>query len=512
MAKLSIIQILSFALLGIYSAPLYAHYCPDLDQVKAGTFECPKVPVDFRILRDRMVAVATHSDDVPDAELFRSLGDGVQSCYANDPEFRKMLNAKPEIGSCFKNLMSAAAFYHRSENVTDVRSDDANPDLQWPEELKNENFLDLLTHAASSAESNRLDGLSVDFERALKTNLSRNLEANPTKGTSLAQATQYIEREINSKKSDAEKWIVFPYRSSDLLTFDTVMVIDIPGEPEKIVQIERTKRGFKTAVISIHKTQSGKKTMIATDHSDVNAQFLNFENDGRQLLNTQRCQACHSMGLKAFVPVHLDPKYQKNYKRFMDHIEELAPLSFSGENHNPFPSLADKDSHREERRSPAFFSKCAPGLPPEAVQRVKTAMNCASCHYDKKEGGLGTLMNPGLFGAAYRSYMNLSVPNAQNMLDHGVSPIFGETGFSMILSGEMPPGGDHLKDTSERVALLRCLTTEYFSSSEGVPGILSNWLSEGSCGVTEQEEAIEMVGKLPAVTSDPARAGALGPR
>ena len=463
---------------------VYAGYSPSLDAVSEGYFDCPRDVGEFRVLRDTLV-IAIKPEQLVNEDNFHGFASRWERCLETDQTFARVYREKTEVRECFKNILRAG------DSGEEWSSNGPPPapkvrGLEWPPELLNKEFLRIATGAMSKSEKKQLDAL-LGVSSATK-----QAKTSPTDGTNLERAARYLEKEVNAKKPEGEKWNLIPYKTNDL-DRDATLIVDIPGDPEKIVQIEQSINGqpsLETAVIVIRTAPDGQKEIIATDHTSLGSTPESYTGNGLRQVNTRQCQSCHHSGLKGFLPVDLDPKYQSNYDSFISHVRSLAPLSWANRRDQPFPVLAENDGLQESRRTDAFFRRCAPGLSAEAVNRVKKSMNCAECHASQASGGSGGYGFPSNNTHGPKNvileYLKMSNSAAKTYLKENRSPFFGDNLLMYIMTGKMPKKGNQLTSTDERTALFRCLITEYYTFSAEVPGIFQTWLAKGDCGVSSR--------------------------
>ncbi len=475
-------------------------YCPTEESINNGTFACPATAEEFKILRDALVS---STSDFEGGAIFNQLSKGWDACLA-DPKFASSWKNLPLVQACFKNVLVAAKISPAS--VQPSRAID--PKLtELPSQLQDPAFTTLLTHHTRVEDKNGQSiqdlqfelGLAIDGGNLGDKNFGRptqSFPASPIKDTSADLVFDYIEKNINSKLTGERKWNVIPYASRELAFYPSIL-IDIPGDPEKLIHFEaRTEGAAYVAVMAIRKLPDGTKDLVTTDHYTVSTQGITSKDDTAPIKDTSFCRSCHSMGIKNFSPVNLEPKFQKNYETFVSHLDEITPLKFADDPRYDLPTLAQNDGLTENRRSPRFFKKCAPDLGNDAVARVKKAMNCANCHGPTDKGA---------FGFSYNSagYRKATAESGAAYLAAGANPHFGESIYTKVLTGSMPEVDNELHSTGERAALLRCLTEEFYGSTDGVPGIFQNWLAQGDCGAKPEIEAISAAKVMTDTVSTP---------
>jgi len=117
------------------------------------------------------------------------------------------------------------------------------------------------------------------------------------------------------------------------------------------------------------------------------------------------------------------------------------------------------------QRTDSFIQACAPTLPASSISRVKSAMNCESCHGERADG----MYELGRFNylMAVRSQRDVGTT-----FEARESPI-----ATFVRQGWMPPGANLSSD--EKSALAQCVLKEYYDP-QTQQGTFVDWLLQRS--------------------------------
>jgi hypothetical protein len=166
------------------------------------------------------------------------------------------------------------------------------------------------------------------------------------------------------------------------------------------------------------------------------------------------CGSCHKSGLLVLDPTQVDAQYQST----ADRLQKLV-IGY-GATSSPF----EQSPHRGPGlgtpgpRTPDFFENCAAeaihdtavAQKAEVLSKLKSAMDCVSCHDGSYRGRLSSLLNPVVVTKYY-------------------------------WSGLMPPGYETKLTALERDSVMTCLVSEYFGVSPEYDGVLTEYLRAPQC-------------------------------
>ncbi|MEW6055757.1 MAG: hypothetical protein AB1540_04010 [Bdellovibrionota bacterium] len=322
----------------------------------------------------------------------------------------------------------------------------------------------------------------------------------------LQESVNYIDRKINSKLPPEEKWLAYVYEPKNL-PFEKCLLVNIPGKQEKFIQVCDTGVALSVAVQAVAKGSTGDKILYQSPHASWPYSRSNKEPpiasktiaahsatpwDKQPRLTLHNCYQCHKMSIKPTQAHKIDSRYLERVEEFNSKAASYGTLSPFGRMKIEAygPPIGPHGEKADQRRSLDFLKKCSEparklqdgkSFSDDALNRVKSAMDCSRCHFNG-EGGKGAFNFPTAF----------TLPITEKTAGLGKMPEMQHEFESYILTGAMPPDVT-LDDYAERAALVYCLRQEYYQGTKESPGVMQAWLQEGDCGVLEEQASINKV-------------------
>lgn len=392
--------------------------------------DCPKSPGEwesFKTQLSRSLFEIQSFDGTYNLDLDESicLYKKVKSPDSDDFTFER------DYPKCMEHLVEYANQFQRLQSSPP----DSIPLV--PSELNNTGFLNGLSKLNLN-DSEAVDGFLEQKLREMNASRAedRKIRAVPFTSPHLA-----LKQSEGGKSEQFRGRIVFqiPHQRGQYLASFTVRSEDntiTPSNLSLITSVDRNPDGTTvdrpTLYFSSHNRSNGKIEKITTD---------------------ERCDSCHKSG---FFPISaksgsLRERWQSDLKAINKMMNSQRPVIAGLNKEILGPGIGPVNS---ELRTPEFIKSCSGFTDPAVVKKIRNAMACEKCHHEGSRGKLSMPMFP--------------LSDGKLLFAH-----FIET------TETMPPGAKLTQE--ERVALSKCLKSEYHRGFEGKPGLLAQWLLEPSC-------------------------------
>lgn len=380
--------------------------------------ECPKTGEAWSRWRKQVVAEAKSLDDLSEAGLF------LQTCEANPATAAPFSDFL--LGACLEPLKNFSLAY----NGKDRRGDNVRPAFEYSPEEKAllGGTPQVRGHHGDNDNAAGVEKVSLTAVETLVTKFP---------GSHAVQRNNHVIVVLPGEKFDRWYWL------SRLGTMQIdILKLDEEGKPQP------------------------KPLAYFTDNPLAKTKPLD---------DVAGCTKCHMTGIVPLL-VQTDSQGQfstvfakQNLQRELGAMNKLAKQTS-----NAVPSMVNVSDYGpafgpvdSPGRTKAFLSHCAKDekLSKDAVHRLKSAMNCASCHNGKGSALL----------------------NAPIGLDEKVS-------HGVLESGHMPPGAEKTLTVKERGQVRDCLMQEYYGRISGAEqdGLLQKWLLVPSCPTASSADSLSV--------------------